>query len=152
MLIIQYVFSHITLDLSQEKILSHVNAHLFFRIYSNSFTANSLSLVFTNISENDAGEYTCNGTVNGTPQSATVSVMVNMPLIVTNEMAPPIQKVQEGKKGFIKCTGPGGFIVSWIRNGNQIKQGMQLKTINIILKWIKLSYFVKRKISVTILL
>lgn len=108
----------------------HIN--LFFRIYSTSFESNSLSLVFTNISENDAGEYTCNGTVNGTPQSATVMVMVNMPLIVTDEMAPPIQKVQEGKNGFIKCTGPGGFIVSWIRNGNQILQGMQLKqTINI---------------------
>ncbi|XP_011424972.3 neural cell adhesion molecule 2 isoform X3 [Magallana gigas] len=91
-------------------------------IYSTSFETNSLSLVFTNISENDAGEYTCNGTVNGTPQSATVMVMVNMPLIVTDEMAPPIQKVQEGKNGFIKCTGPGGFIVSWIRNGNQILQ------------------------------
>lgn len=91
-------------------------------IYSSSYATNSLSLVFTNISENDAGTYTCNGTINGTPQSATVAVTVNMPLIVTDGMAPPSQKVKQGTKGFIKCTGPGGFVVSWIRNGQQVKQ------------------------------
>lgn len=118
--------------MSQEQILSHVNTQLYFRIYSSSYATNSLSLVFTNISENHAGTYTCNGTINGTPQSATVAVTVNMPLIVTDEMAPPSQKVKQGTKGFIKCTGPGGFVVSWIRNGQQVKQGMQLK------KWISL--------------
>lgn len=86
-----------------------------------------MSLIFRNISENDAGTYTCNGTINGTPQSASIVVTVNMPLIVTDEMAPRFQKVKEGTTGFIKCTGPGGFTVSWMRNGTQIKQGMQLK-------------------------
>ncbi|XP_078326675.1 fasciclin-2-like isoform X4 [Crassostrea virginica] len=91
-------------------------------IYTYVLEVNSLSLIFTTVQENDAGTYFCNGTINGTPRSASIVVNVDMPLIVTEEMAPRSQTVKQGTTGFVKCTGPGGYTVAWRRNGQPVTQ------------------------------
>ena len=102
------------------------NQNLCFRIYTFVLEANSLSLIFQNVQESDAGTYFCNGTINGTPRSASIVVSVDMPLIVTEEMAPRSQTVKQGTTGFVKCTGPGGYTVAWRRNGQPVTQGMMM--------------------------
>jgi hypothetical protein len=80
-------------------------------------------VVIKDVQEQDAGEYTCNGTVNGNPQTAKIMVSVNMPLEITEEMAPRQQTVEEGRVGVIKCIAPVGYTVAWIRNNQRVTQG-----------------------------
>jgi hypothetical protein len=92
-------------------------------VFTTSYQDNSLSLIITDVREQDAGEYTCNGTVNGNPQTAKIVVSVNMPLEITEEMAPRQQTLKEGTVGLIKCIAPVGYTVAWIRNNRRVTQG-----------------------------
>ncbi|XP_056011523.1 neural cell adhesion molecule 1-like isoform X5 [Ostrea edulis] len=97
----------------------------FARVYTTSYEANSLSIIIQNVLEQDAGEYTCNGTINGTPKTAKIMVSVDMPLEITEEMAPRQQTVEEGTVGLVKCVAPRGFTVAWIKNGSTVTQDHQ---------------------------
>ncbi|XP_062609933.1 uncharacterized protein LOC134271735 [Saccostrea cucullata] len=65
---------------------------------------------------------------------------VNMPLEITEEMAPRSQKVEEGTRGLIKCVAPGGYTISWIRDGktvgqvhprySQVPEGLEISNVN----------------------
>ncbi|XP_061189297.1 neural cell adhesion molecule 1-like isoform X2 [Saccostrea echinata] len=117
-----------------------IGTNLLDRVYTLSYAAGSLSVIITNVLEQDAGEYTCNGTINGTPKTAKISVSVNMPLEITEEMAPRSQKVEEGTQGLIKCTAPGGYTIAWIKDGSpigqehprysQVSEGLEINKVN----------------------
>ncbi|XP_062567266.1 roundabout homolog 2-like [Saccostrea cucullata] len=118
----------------------HIGSNFADRVYAVSFARKSLSVIIKSVLEQDSGEYICNGTINGKPKSNKISVHVNMPLEITEDMAPRSQELKENTLGLIKCTAPKEYGIYFTKNGRtitqehpryaQVPEGLEISRVN----------------------